>query len=192
MDKKEFGTTSSLNGIDTTRSRTIWIFFALVIMSIAILLVIRFNQKQKQDNTKKDSELKSIKEILYSYAPLSLPPGQLEWKIKGVEQKIENQEDIYSDPFYVGLYKCQGKIQWNRWNENTVYVSIFIMKGAYDYKLHWPIRYKCTLILLNRINSNNNYKHNLKVTKEYLKKYPSSFERPTELRNDSDMGILFI
>ncbi|KAI6660629.1 hypothetical protein LOD99_10361 [Oopsacas minuta] len=104
--------------------------------------------------TEKDSELKLIIEVLYSYTPLPLSTGQLEWKIKGVKQKIQNYDYTYSDPFYVGLYKCQGNILWNRWNAG---VSICIMKGGYDDKLHWPIRYKYTLILLNHINSNNNY-----------------------------------
>ncbi|KAI6654572.1 hypothetical protein LOD99_968 [Oopsacas minuta] len=89
IDMKEFETTSSLNGMDTTRSWTIWILSALVNMSIAILLVLKFNQKQietsilledklnilRQHNTEKDSELKSVKEILYSYT--LLPTGQL-------------------------------------------------------------------------------------------------------------------
>ncbi|KAI6661204.1 TNF receptor-associated factor 4-like [Oopsacas minuta] len=80
------------------------------------LKLIKSSQEQVIANTKienlekqiteKDSELKSIKEVLYSHTSLST--GQLEWKIEGVKQKIENKEYTYSDPFYVGLYKCQG------------------------------------------------------------------------------------
>ncbi|KAI6660628.1 TNF receptor-associated factor 4-like [Oopsacas minuta] len=134
--------------------------------------------------TEKDSELKSIIEVLYSYTPLPLSAGQLEWKIKGVKQKIENKEDTFSDPFYVGLYKCQGNIEWNWFNSGVVGVSICIMKGGYDDKLHWPIRYKYTLILLNHINSNNNYEITNQVTKEDLEKSPNKFKRPTQLRNE--------
>ncbi|KAI6661207.1 hypothetical protein LOD99_10135 [Oopsacas minuta] len=129
----------------------------------------------------KDSELKSMKEVLYSHT--SLPTGQLEWKIEGVKQKIENEEDTYSDLFYVGLYKCQGYIQWNCLDTDEVGIFIYIMKGDYDDKLHWPIRYKYTLILLNHINSNNNYEITGHVTKEGLEKYPDIFKRPTQLRN---------
>ncbi|KAI6660713.1 TNF receptor-associated factor 1 [Oopsacas minuta] len=136
--------------------------------------------------TKKDSELKSIMEVLYSNTSLST--GQLEWKIKGVKQKIENKEDTYSDPFYVGLYKCQGYIQWNCLNTFEVGVFIFIMKGDYDDKLHWPIRYKYTFILLNHINSDNNYEYTNQISKENLEKYPECFKRPTELRNDDSLG----
>ncbi|KAI6646816.1 TNF receptor-associated factor 1-like [Oopsacas minuta] len=117
--------------------------------------------------------------------------GQLEWKIKGVKQKIENKEDTYSDPFYVGLYKCQGYIQWNRMNTFEVGVFIFIMKGDYDDKLHWPIRYKYTFILLNHINSNNNYEITSQITKKHLENNPNSFKRPTELRNKGS-GTVFI
>ncbi|KAI6660158.1 TNF receptor associated factor [Oopsacas minuta] len=137
--------------------------------------------------TEKDSELKSIIEVLYSYTPLST--GHLEWKITGVKQRIENKEYTYSDPFYVGLYKCQGKIRWSDDNTGEVCVGIYIMKGGYDDKLHWPIRYKFTFILTNHINNNNNYEYTEQVTKEDLEKFPDSFKRPTQLRNDRGFGI---
>ncbi|KAI6657013.1 hypothetical protein LOD99_11238 [Oopsacas minuta] len=129
--------------------------------------------------TEKDSELKSIKEVFYSHT--SLPTGQLEWKIEGVKQEIENKEYTISDPFYVGLYKCQGYIRWNYDNTGKVAVFISVMKGGYDDKLHWPIRYKYTFILLNHINSNNNCEFTNQITKEELEKYPERFKRPTEM-----------
>ncbi|KAI6658973.1 TNF receptor-associated factor 3 [Oopsacas minuta] len=140
--------------------------------------------------SEKDSELKSIIEVLYSHTSLST--GQLEWKIQGVKQKIENKEITYSDPFFLGLYKCQMKIQWNNygfadvfaWNTDKVCVFICIMKGGYDDKLHWPIRYKYTFILLNHINNKKNYEYTNQITKEDLEKYPNSLKRPTEMRND--------
>ncbi|KAI6661704.1 TNF receptor-associated factor 6-like isoform X3 [Oopsacas minuta] len=129
--------------------------------------------------TMKNSELESVKSILFSYTPLPLPTGQLEWKIQGVKQKIENKENTFTDPFYVGLYKCQDCIQWNRMDTGKVAVYIHIMKGGYDDKLHWPIRYKFTFILLNHINSNNNYEYTEQVTKEYLENFADCFKRPT-------------
>ncbi|KAI6650763.1 TNF receptor-associated factor 6-like isoform X3 [Oopsacas minuta] len=140
---------------------------------------------EKQIN-EKDSELKSIIEVLHSHSSLST--GQLEWKIKGVKQKIQNKENTYSDQFYVGLYKCQGYIQWNSDNTGKVGFFIHIMKGDYDDKLHWPIRYKLTFILLNHINKNNNYELTSQISKEYLEKYPNRLKRPTELRNEG-LGI---
>ncbi|KAI6657014.1 TNF receptor-associated factor 3 [Oopsacas minuta] len=140
--------------------------------------------------TEKDSELKSIKEVFYSHT--SLPTGQLEWKIIGVKQKIQNKENTFSDPFYVGLYKCQGKIKWNSLNTGKVGVYISILKGGYDNKLHWPIRYKRTLIILNHINSNNNYEITKQITKEDLEKYPDNFKRPTEMSNKGCGNCSFI
>ena len=51
-------------------------------------------------------EIKELKEIISTLRST----GGLEWKIKGVKQKIEKKEDTYTEPFYVGLYKCQGKL----------------------------------------------------------------------------------
>ncbi|KAI6659429.1 hypothetical protein LOD99_10809 [Oopsacas minuta] len=133
---------------------------------------IKIKNLDKQ-TTEKDSELKSIIEVLYSYTPLST--GHLEWKINGVRQKIENREIIFTDPFYVG----------------TEAVYIHIMKGGYDDKLHRPIRYKYTLILLNHTNSNNNYEYTKQITKEDLN-YPNSFKKPTQLRNEGLGTYLFI
>ncbi|KAI6661674.1 TNF receptor-associated factor 4-like, partial [Oopsacas minuta] len=118
--------------------------------------------------TEKDSELKSIVEVLsgVTMSKRRLLKRQLERIITGVKQKIENKENTFSDPFYVGLYKCQGNVLWNSWNADIVGVSIYIMKGGYDDKLHWPIKYKYTLILLNHINSNNNYEYTNQVTKD--------------------------
>ena len=66
---------------------------------------------------------------------------QLEWKIKGVKQKIYKKEDTYSDPFYVGPYKCQGRIVWDYNNTGKVGCFIRIMKGEFDDKLKWPFIY---------------------------------------------------
>ncbi|KAI6650218.1 hypothetical protein LOD99_6135 [Oopsacas minuta] len=107
--------------------------------------------------------IQSTKQSIQSTKPYTLLSTiQLEWKIKGVKQNIENKGNTLSDPFYVGLYKCQGYIEWNCLNADKVGVFICIMKGAYDDKLHWLIRYKYTLILLNHININNNYETLLK------------------------------
>ncbi|KAI6646767.1 TNF receptor-associated factor 4-like isoform X2 [Oopsacas minuta] len=140
------------------------------------------NEQLRVTNERHEQSIQSHEQsILYSCTLLST--GQLEWKIKGVKQKIENKEDTYSDPFYAGLYKCQGCIQWNCLFFSKVGVYICIMKGDYDDKLHWPIRYKYTFIILNHINSNNNYEYTNQVTKEYLEKYPDNLKKPTQMRN---------
>ena len=115
--------------------------------------------------------------------PLQLPTGRLEWKVEGVKQKIQNREETYSDPFYVGLYKCQSSIDWGFSIGGNVRVYIYIMKGDFDDKLHWPIRYKRTVILTNQINSKDNLVVSYEITKERLEKYPYCFNRPTGFRN---------
>ena len=127
-------------------------------------------------NSDKDQIIASMIPTL----PLQLPKGRLEWKVEGVKQKIQNKEETYSDPFYVGLYKCQGSIHWDIVNLGNVFVAIHIMKGDFDDKLHWPIRYKCTIILTNQNNSKDNLVKSYEITKEKLEKYHDRFNKPTE------------
>ena len=59
------------------------------------------------------------------------------------------------------------------------------MKGEFDAKLHWPIRYryKRAVVLINQINSEDNMVLSYEITKENLERYPEYFNRPTEVRN---------
>ena len=114
---------------------------------------------------------------------LQLPTGILEWKVTEVKQRMQNKEISFSDPFYVGLYKCQGNIYWDFNNTEKLGVFICIMRSDFDAKLHWPIRYKYTIILINQINSKVNFVDFDEVIKEDLKKYPNSLKRPSDYRN---------
>ncbi|KAI6648533.1 TNF receptor-associated factor 4 isoform X1 [Oopsacas minuta] len=109
----------------------------------------------KKHSTEQDSEQKSVREVLYSYTPLPLPTGQFEWNIQGVTELIKLNKTTYSSPFHVGLYKCQGKNRCNYDNTGKIGVFIGIMKGEYDDKLHLPIKYKYTFILLNQVQLQN-------------------------------------
>ena len=83
-------------------------------------------QYLEQLSVDKDLEITSVKkEIKRLTAALSfalVSTGRLDWKIKEVQQKIHNKEGTYSDPFYVGLYKCQGNIYWDLDNLGKVFV----------------------------------------------------------------------
>ena len=81
-----------------------------------------------------------------------IPRGSFEWKISGVKNKISQNKDTYSDPFYVGLYKFQGSIQWNI-TEHYVGLFLHIMKGEWDDTLKWPLRYKRSMALINQLDS---------------------------------------
>ena len=141
----------------------------------------------EKQNSDKDLQIASLITSIYP----QLRTGRLEWKVEGVKQKIRNKEETYSDPFYVGLYKCQSSIDWDFVNTGNVWVFIYIMKGDFDDKLHWPIRYKYTIILTNQINSKDNLVKSYEITKEWLERFPEYFKRPTGIRNKG-FGLPFI
>ena len=132
---------------------------------------------EKQD-TKLKNEIKELKEIISN-----LVSGGLEWKIAGVKQKIEKKEITYTDPFYVGMYKCQGCIEWNYKNTGKVGCFIHIMKGEFDDKLKWPFIFRCKFVLLNQNRNEDNHILSDEVTKDGLQKLPECFQKPTEIRN---------
>ena len=136
---------------------------------------IEILERQMSD---KDERIQTLSEILFSYFQSQFPTGKLEWNVKEVKQKIRTKEETYSNPFYVGLYKCQCRILWDYNNTGMFAVTIRIMKGDFDEKLHWPIRYRFTFVLVNQINSHNNLVKSDKVTKEELEKYPECSKRP--------------
>ena len=124
---------------------------------------------------KQDTELKEIISNLVS--------GGLEWKIKGVKQKIEKKEYSFSEPFYVGLYKCQGNIVWDFSNTGKVGCGICIIKGEFDDKLKWPFIVRCKFVLLNQNRNEDNHICSREVTKDDLQEFPQCFQKPTEIRN---------
>ena len=141
---------------------------------------------EKQD-TRLNNEIKELKEIISN-----LVSGGLEWKITGVKQKIEKKEDTFSDPFYVGLYKCQGKIRWDYNNTGKVGCFIYIMKGEFDDKLKWPFIYKYKFVLLNQNRNEDNHIWSHEITKDDLQKYPECFQKPTEIKNEGIGTLSFI
>ena len=141
---------------------------------------------EKQD-TRLNNEIKELKEIISN-----LVSGGLEWKITGVKQKIKKKEDTFSDPFYVGLYKCQGKIEWDYNNTGKVGCFIYIMKGEFDDKLKWPFLYKYKFVLLNQNRNEDNHIWSYEVTKDNLQRYPQCFRKPTEIKNEGFGTLSFI
>ena len=133
----------------------------------------------EEQNSNKDLQIAS----LITYLVPQLPTGRLEWKVEGVKQKIQNKEWTYSDPFYVGLYKCQGSIHLDFISSGKIAVLIHIMKGDFDSELHWPIRYKCSIVLTNQINSKDNLVYHTEISKERLETFPDRLNRSTGIRN---------
>ena len=149
--------------------------------------------KQKQiESSDKIQFLQKQNALLTEALSSTLVSGQLEWKIKGVKQKIEKKEDTYSDPFYVGLYKCQGNIYWDRNNTGKVGCYIRIMKGEFDDKLKWPFIYRHKFVLLNQSRNEDNHIWSYEITKGNLQNYPHCFQKPTEIRSDGYGTASFI
>ena len=61
---------------------------------------------------------------------------------------------------------------------------INIMRGDFDAKLRWPIRYRRNFILTNQIDINDNLDKCCEITKHNLEKFSECFRRPTEFRNE--------
>ena len=130
-------------------------------------------------DTELKNEIKELKEIISTL----VSTGQLEWKINGIKQKTREKTASYSDPFYVGLYKCQGYIEWDYDNTGKVGCFIYNMKGEFDNKLKWPFISRFKFVLLNQNRNEDNHIYSDEITKDQLYKYPHSFQRPTEIRN---------
>ena len=109
--------------------------------------------------------------------------GRLEWKVKGVKQKIGNKENTLSDSFFVGLYMCQCKIEWKS-NTGKVGCFICIINGQYDETLKWPFIYRYKFVLLNQDRNQEDYTQSAEVTNKSLEKSLDCFLRPTKIRNN--------
>ena len=157
------------------------------------LKALSIEMKEKQTESNDKIQFLQKQNTLFTEALSStLASSQLDWKVKGVKQKIENKEETFSDPFYVGLYKCQGKIRWDRNNTGKVGCFIRIMKGEFDDKLKWPFIYRRKFVLLNQNRNEDNHVWSNEITKETLKKYPQCFQKPTEIRNSGIGTFSFI
>ena len=132
----------------------------------------------------KDLEILSVKQD-FNELKKTIPTstGRLEWKIKRVKRRIETKQTSYSDPFNVGLYKCQGCIVWDSKNSSKLGCFICIMKGEYDDKLKWPFIFRYKFFLINQNRNEDDYLSSSEITKDILQDCPISFQRPTEIRN---------
>ncbi|KAI6650538.1 TNF receptor-associated factor 3 isoform X1 [Oopsacas minuta] len=125
-------------------------------------------------------------------SPHSLYAANVEWRIQSVNDKIQNKENTFSDPFYIGLYLFQGYIRWDCNDSGRVGCFIYLMKGDFDDQLLWPFRFKLTIVLLDQINHEDNLICCYEVSMEDMEKFPNSFRRPSEFRNEAFGSPAFI
>ena len=142
----------------------------------------RDNQRLKQDVT---SALSFIKTPSH---------GKLVWRLNGVKKRIATREESYSDPIYVGLYKCQARINWC--NEvagvKCIGVYIHVMQGEWDGRLDWPLLNSATFSLKNNLFKNANHTKRIEVSKEIMKTNGDFFLRPNYTRNNGFGTTKFI
>ena len=108
--------------------------------------------------------------------------GILVRKISGVKSKILQKEETYTDPFYVGLYKFQGCVHWNK-EHNYVGLYLHIMKGEWDEALKWPIKYKFRQAIVSQLDASNSYICNVEIPEKILEEVPGCFIKPNTERN---------
>ena len=137
------------------------------------------------------SNLKKLIELLTTTLKYS-PKGSLNWKVTGVLDKIKNKETIYSEPFFVGLYKCQSSIAWDYEGRGYVGCFLHILKGDWDDRLTFPFKWKYTFTLINRSTSAHHYVRSCQIDEDDLRLFPRCFEQPKEFGNSGFGMIEFI
>ena len=159
--------------------------------------ISRIHKKQTEEisrirynNSLEIMELKDEIDFLIS-AINNSPRGSLFWKITGVREKIRSRVKSLSDPFYVGLYKCQCELVWNHENQGNLGCFLHIMVGDCDDKLTWPFRWKYTLILINQKVIGHNFVSSCDLD-GFKQLYPKSFQKPREFKNSSFELLEFI
>ena len=163
------------------------------INELTSLLLQAINRIDSLEKTSADTDSKLIsltedsKELTDSISRV-VSSGRLDWKIRGVKQKIHNKETSFSDPFYVGLYQCQGHIECD---SSGVGCFIDLMKGEFDEKLNWPFLYRCNFVLLNQRRNGEDHITHFELTMDDREKFAHCFQRPTEIRNEG-FGSVFI
>ena len=151
--------------------------------------------EQEKENAKLRTRIvqleKNNEEVKKSYLELKSPltkistfvlKGNLQWKISRIKEKLSQKVNIYSEPFYVGLYKFQGNVLWNS-NNDIVGLYLRIMKGEWDNTLNWPIRYKCSMVHINQHDAEDSFEWKVDITEGYLEKHPECFNKPSTERN---------
>ena len=160
-----------------------------IILQISVELIVDLQEGKEGlrkhlavAGNKEIDQLKKFQSFLIPMVSSLGAKGNLEWKISGVKNKISQNENTVSDPFYVGLHKFQGYMGWVR-DDNYVGLYLSIMKGEWDDTLKWPIRYTSSLVLINQLDANDNYENNYEITEEDLKKFTQCFKQPSTEKN---------
>ena len=108
--------------------------------------------------------------------------GKLKWEINGVKDTFSRNGKLFSDPFYVGLYKLRAILECNLVRQK-IFCFLSIMKGEWDDVIKWPFIYKDTIVLINQLNPKHNFETKNVISKENLTEFPEYFQKPISIRN---------
>ena len=98
-----------------------------------------------------------------------------EWRVRGVSEKIENNQKQLSKCFHVELYRLQASIYLCNDEENALSVYIHVCRGEFDKCLDWPLDACITITLVSNISPKRNISFALK-TREYESYFSRQFE----------------
>ncbi|KAI6660801.1 TNF receptor-associated factor 4-like isoform X1 [Oopsacas minuta] len=143
-------------------------------------------QTDKIDNLEREN-LKMKQDLTTALSFLKTPSiKNLYWRVNGVKKRMISREESYSDPFYVGLYKLQARINWYTVSTSIKYIGVYIhvMQGEWDDRIKWPLMYKATFSLKNNLFKNSNYVKRIEVSKEKMEINSELFQRPKYTRNN--------
>ena len=143
-----------------------------------------FIKIQKEQTAKIESLKKENQKLCSKLNAVSTknPPcrGRIEWNIHHIARIIENEESVYSNPFYVGLYKMQASLEFEN---GKLVLFIHILIGQWDEDLTWPLRYRYLVVLHTSENDKQNFTHSHKISEDDLLKHPICFERPKQIQS---------
>ena len=85
---------------------------------------------------------------------------------------INQRKEVYSDPFYVGYYKCQGSINWML-KDGNYFMGCFlaILKGEWDDNLKWPFLYNLKITLVSQVPGVSAHSRSLQVRDSDLSEF---------------------
>ncbi|KAI6656399.1 TNF receptor-associated factor 4-like [Oopsacas minuta] len=131
----------------------------------------------EDENAAKDLKIQKLEEVTTNLTPT----GMVETKIQGVQRKMQNNEESFTKPFCVGMYKLGGKIIWA--DNGFVSCILYILKGESDDSLSWPFRYEFKVIILNQDDRDDNFVESNRISEDFVQSNPLIFQKPIQEYN---------
>ena len=109
-----------------------------------------------------------------------IPTHSFEFKITNLNSKMANRESTQTNPFYVGLYKCQIYFTWGL---KSLGCHMAVLMGEWDEYLKWPFRFKLEIKLLNTATNGRHFIYCFETTDYHLRSFPKAFQKPNTPKN---------